>query len=114
MISDMGVWSMFTSAIVAPFCLAYTGSKFAGDTASDVPTTIMISHALACFIACSHTSCGSASPNHTTSGLSMLPHLHKGGSCENPVVILSLKLQTVHLIVIMLPCNSYTFLLPAL
>src|SRR6185312_11809171 len=111
---DIWVCSMFTSTIVAPFCFAYTGKRFAGDTASDVPTIIMASHVLAFSIAASHTSCGKASPNHTTSGRSIFPHLHMGGSVENGFVILSLKSHTVHLIVMILPCNSYTFLLPAL
>src|SRR5690348_2572019 len=74
----------------------------------------MVSHVLASSIADSHVSWGKASPNHTTSGLNMFPHLHMGGSVENEFVILSLKSHTVHLIVIILPCNSYTFLLPAL
>src|SRR6185312_764078 len=111
---DIWVSSMFISTIVAPFCFAYTGKRFAGDTASDVPTIIMVSHVLASTIADSHTSCGNASPNHTTSGRSIFPHLHKGGSTENPLVILSLKSHTVHLMITILPCNSYTFLLPAL
>src|SRR5690242_7129303 len=74
----------------------------------------MASHVLASSIADSHVSWGRASPNHTTSGLNMFPHLHMGGSVENEFVILSLKSHTVHLIVIILACNSYTFLLPAL
>src|SRR5436309_1903142 len=61
-----------------------------------------------------HISCGSGSPNQTTLGRSILPHLQRGGSSENLDVMLSLKSQTVHLIVIILPCNSWTDLLPAL
>src|SRR5437660_6950122 len=95
MFLDMGVSSGFTSTRVAPFCFAYTGSMFAGDTASEVPTTNIRLHEFACIMALLQTSWGSASPNQTTSGLSMLPHLQRGGSSKKLQVIFSLKSQTV-------------------
>src|SRR2546428_13250615 len=106
MVLDIGVSSGFTSINIAPFCFAYTGSKFAGDTARDVPTTNITSHELASSMALPQTSCGSCSPNQTTSGLKMLPHLQIGGSSEKLFAIFSLKSQTVHFIVTILPCNS--------
>src|SRR5574337_179255 len=106
MLDDIGVCSVFTSIIMAPFCFAYRGKRFAGDTASEVPTTTITSQELACSIAEFHTSCGSGSPNQTTSGLSIFPHLQSGGSCEKLDAILSLKSHTVHFIVIILPCSS--------
>src|SRR5574340_488544 len=74
----------------------------------------MVSHELASEIAACQTSCGKDSPNHTTSGLRILPHLHIGGSSEKLDDIMSLKSHDVHFIVIILPWSSYTFLLPAL
>jgi len=103
----------FTSIKKALFCFAYIGNVFEGDTASDVPATTITSHELASVIAFVHTSWASGSPNQTTSGLKIFPHLHKGGICEKLVVISSLKLHPVHFILIMLPCSSSTLVLPA-
>jgi len=84
-----------------------------GDTTSDVPAITIKSHWPAKIMASCHISCGRDSPNQTTSGLSIFPHLHNGGISENSVIISSLKSQTEHLIFIILPCNSNTSELPA-
>ena len=100
---DITVFSGFTSIKMAPFCFAYTGNVFTGETTNDVPTITITSHTLASLIALCQISCGKDSPNQTTSGLSILPHLHLGGSDSKFSVMLSVKLQIVHLIRIILP-----------
>ena len=113
-ILGVGVSSGFTSIIRALFCLANMGRRFAGYTLSEVPATTITSHKLEYIITSTHTSWGSGSPNQTTSGLRIFPHLQRGGISEKSLVILSLKSHTVHFIVIILPCSSKTFWLPAL
>ena len=85
----------------------------AGDTTSDVPTMNITSHVFAWIIASSHTLCGKPSPNQTTSGLKIFPHLHNGGILENSDKFSFLKSHPEHFIFIILPCNSRTFVLPA-